>query len=238
MKIYNLEVQEVVSETPNIKSIFFNRPPDFQHKPGQFSWLEIPSIPNKKVPMAIASGTKEKNLLFTVKKWGLLSEKLVESMRRDSILVSEPLGTSIPLNLFSKNDIYAIAGGTGITPVRSLIHSIDKHVNVFYGVRTVNDFIYKNEIENWQINKTVEINPITNDSNLELGYVTSLLTQKTLNASGIYFICGPKNMMVLAIQKLLEFGISEKNIYASIEKIVDGNVVGPVLPIKDINYQN
>ena len=59
MKIYNLEVQEIITETPNTKSIIFNRPSDFQHKPGQFSWIKIPSIPNKKVPMAIASGSKE-----------------------------------------------------------------------------------------------------------------------------------------------------------------------------------
>ena len=234
--MYNLEVQKIVTETPNIKSIIFNRPSDFQHKPGQFSWLEIPSIPNQKVPMAIASGSKEGYLMFTIKKWGIISEKLVESIKRDTILISEPLGTSIPLNLFSNNEIYAIAGGTGITPIRSLIHSIDKQVNVFYGVRTIDDFIYKNEIGNWHIKKTVEINPVVNDSNIKLGYVTSLLSENTLKLSGIYFICGPKNMMDLAIQKLLEFGIPEKNIFASIEKIVYGNVIGPVLPVKDINY--
>lgn len=239
MKIYNLEVQEIITETPTIKSILFHRPSDFHHKPGQFSWLEIPSIPNKKVPMAIASGTKEKNLMFTVKKWGFLSEKLVESIKNDSILISEPLGTSIPLDLFSNSEfIFAIAGGTGITPIRSLIHSIDKRVTVFYGVRSMDDFVYKNEIENWHITKSVEINPVANDSNIKLGFVTSLLSPQTLNVSGIYFICGPKIMMELAIQKLLEFGIPEKNIFASIEKIVNGNVVGPVLPAKDIIYQN
>ena len=232
-----MEVQEVKTETQNIKSIIFNRPPDFQHKPGQFSWLEIPSIPNQKVPMAIASGTKEKNLIFTIKKFGLISEKLIESIKKDSILISEPLGTSIPLSIFSKNEIYAIAGGTGITPIRSLIYSIDNPVNVFYGVRTINDFIYKDEIKNWHIKKTVEINPIINDSEIKIGYVTSLLYLKNLKVSGIYFICGPKNMMNLAIKKLIELGIPENNIFASIEKIVDGNVIGPVLPIKDINYQ-
>ena len=238
MKIYNLEVQEIITETPNTKSIIFNRPSDFQHKPGQFSWLEIPSIPNKKVPMAIASGSKEENLMFTVKKWGTFSEKLVESKKDDIISISEPLGTSIPLSLFSNHDIYAIAGGTGITPIRSLIHSLDKEINVFYGVRTINDFIYKNEIVNWHIKKTVEIDSNTNDSKIKLGLVTSLLTQKELKSAGIYFICGPKIMMELTIQKLLEFGIPDKNIFASIEKIVDDKVIGPVLLAKDIDYQN
>ena len=154
-------------------------------------------------------------------------------------MISEPQGTSIPLNIFSNhNTVYAIAGGTGITPVRSLIHSLDKKIQVFYGVKTIDDFIYKNEIENWYIKKTVESNLNTTDSKIKLGYVTSLLTQEILNLLGIYFICGPKNMIDSAIQKLREIGIPEDNIYVSIEKIVDGTVIGPVLPLNAINYQN
>ena len=68
--------------------------------------------------------------------------------------------------------------------------------------------------------------------------MTSLLTKEILNLLGIYFICGPKNMIDSAIQKLREIGIPEDNIYVSIEKIVDGTVIGPVLPLNAINYQN
>lgn len=223
-------------EAPGIKTFTFDRPDTFQHQPGQYAWLRLEgSDPNHRVPIAIASGTLEPIIMFSIRAWGRLTQELFKLEVGDRVLVSGPQGNGFPT---SDLPVLAVAGGTGITPVRSLIHSLPSgkgQVKVYYGARTSNDFLYKEELEKWSVIRVVE-RPSDNEIH-PTGYVTNFLRQTFLGDlspnTALAFTCGPMPMMKAAIQVIQEKGFSAERIYVSLERLVNGEVVGPVLPASD-----
>lgn len=242
MKYFNLPIEDIITETSDTKTFILAKPRGFNHFPGQFSWLSLPSLtsssqPFPRTPMAIASGIHEKHLIFTFRSWGYLTDKLFTSRIGDEFTVSQPLGTSIPLDLFNTKRVICIGGGTGITPIRSLFLSInsDTPFKLFYGARTPFDIVYKNKLSEWNSSIIVERAENSPTWSGPLGFVTKLLTNDLFHKDNICYICGPFPMMQNVVSSLRKIGFQPENLYVSLEKLENDEVIGPVFPVSDPN---
>jgi 3-ketosteroid 9alpha-monooxygenase subunit B len=133
---YSLRIGEVIEETPDAKSIVFEVPPElietFRYRPGQFLTL--------RVPYRDAAAGSERHLLrcyslasspligepprVTVKRvaQGRVSNWICDTLKPgERVEVKPPAGHFTPKSL--DGDFLLLAGGSGITPVFSILRS-------------------------------------------------------------------------------------------------------------------
>lgn len=240
---FDVSIQKVINETSGIRTFVLKKPEDFNNSPGQFSWLTLPSlragVEFPKTPMAIGSGINEKELIFSFRNWGYLTAQFFELHEGDFLSISEPLGTALPMDLFETKKVLCIAGGTGIVPVRSFISSLNSNdmYKLFYGVRTPAELLYKDQLKKWNADIIVERTENDQNWNGPLGFVTKLITEDLIKTYQYCYVCGPLAMMQNAISELRKNGFDDENLYVSIEKIENNEVIGPVFPITDPNVE-
>jgi NAD(P)H-flavin reductase len=126
-------------------------------------------------------------------------------------------------------DLYFIAGGIGLPPLRSLINSVfDRReefgrIKILYGAKTPDELCFKDELKRWQKIDNAEV-LLTVDNPDEhwkgnVGVVTTLWDKTDMATSdGIAYVCGPPIMIRFVIMKLLQTGLKDTNIYVSLER--------------------
>jgi len=152
-----LRVAEVIEETHDSKSIVFSAPDEvraFAYKPGQFLTLRIPIAPQsiaRCYSLASAPGV-DGALKVTVKRVqdGLGSNWICDNLRAgDTLEVLPPAGVFCPVSL--DVDFLLFAGGSGITPVMSILksclHKGSGRVFLFYANRDERSVIFREELK-------------------------------------------------------------------------------------------
>ncbi len=128
---YDLTIKAIVNETKEAISIVFEQPQNkIQYKPGQFLTL-IATINGKEVRRAYSlcsSPFVDADLAVTVKRveQGLMSNWLPENLKPGAkIRIMEPMGQfTTEYDSKRKRHVIMFAGGSGITPMMSLIKSL------------------------------------------------------------------------------------------------------------------
>lgn len=153
-----LTVSAVVQETADAVSLVFEVPADrredFSYRPGQFLTLRIPSEQTGSVArcysLASSPHTGEPPKV-TVKRTadGYGSNWLCDNVTAgDSLEVLPPAGVFTPADLTEK--LVLFAGGSGITPVLSILesalHSGNREVVLIYGNRDENSVIFAEKL--------------------------------------------------------------------------------------------
>ncbi|HMT11278.1 MAG TPA: FAD/NAD(P)-binding protein, partial [Ignavibacteria bacterium] len=143
--------------------------------------------------------SKKSSLLHTIHKVGYVTNELSKLKRGDILGLRGPFGTSWPLEDAKGKDICIIVGGIGLAPLRPAIYHILKHRKQ-YGKIT----LYYRADSSWRGH---------------IGVVTSLMNYvKLLPERTRAMVCGPEIMMKYAVDELIKHGMSEKEIYVSLER--------------------
>ncbi|RDI60607.1 ferredoxin--NADP reductase [Nocardia pseudobrasiliensis] len=131
-RAHRIKVLDVIVETADAVSLVFDTPGDlaarFAYAPGQFLTVEVPSERTGSVARCYSLSSSphcEDRLTITVKRTrgGYASNWLCDNITAGSILtVLEPSGTFTPRSLH--RDVVLFAGGSGITPIMSIIKSV------------------------------------------------------------------------------------------------------------------
>jgi ferredoxin-NADP reductase len=155
-----LRVDEIVDETPLVKTFRLTRPEGgaipFDYLPGQYLSIEVtPDGKTAKRSYTIASSPAYRERVeLTVKReeHGLVSRYLHEALK-----VGDMLKASGPSGLFTftgteHDRIALIAAGVGITPVMSVVRYLtDTHwpgdIHLLLGFRNLDVFIFRRELE-------------------------------------------------------------------------------------------
>ncbi|MBK8710929.1 MAG: FAD-dependent oxidoreductase [Niastella sp.] len=215
---------------------------DFNFKPGQFVTLDLPidEKPNKRWrSYSIASwpgGNNEFELCIVLNEAGKGTPYLFnESGVGTEINYRGPVGVfTLPESL--DHDVFLICTGTGIAPFRSMIHHIinnkipHKNIYLVFGCRKYGDALYNDEIKalmqqdpNFFFYSVYSReDPQDHDEFVKFGYVHAqyealCIKQKeqsggTLNPAHFY-LCGWKNMVDEAKQRILALGYDKKAIH-------------------------
>ena len=134
------------------------------------------------------------------------------------VTVSEPLGVFTYEPLRDAKTIVAIAGGSGITPFRSLAKAIadgdeDGEMILLYGSRTLGDALFQEEFKALEGPKFKLVNVLSHETRegCESGFITAELIKKYAPA-GEYsiFLCGPQAMYAFADKQIEALGLRKK----------------------------
>ncbi len=216
---YILEVENIFLETHDTVKITFknlNNIP-FAFKPGQYVVVSD-YVENKLLSRcySICEDPLTGKLAVAVKrvKHGKFSNHLIDNLKAGyKLRISGPYGSFILPDIV-KAPVLLIAGGSGITPILSMLKTVlrtsNQQVTLLYGCRSAKDVIFEDEIK--ELEKVYK------------NRFAFLLSFKILNAEMQYqcikdisyntqcYICGPTPMMNASKVALGSIGISENQI--------------------------
>jgi ring-1,2-phenylacetyl-CoA epoxidase subunit PaaE len=247
-KYYELNVKNIVHETKDAVTIVFDQPAGgkIDYKSGQFLTLITP-VQGKEVRRAYSlcsAPTVDQDLAVTVKRVekGLMSNWLPDNLKIGSKLkVMEPMGQfTTEYNKSNKRHIIMFAGGSGITPMMSIIKSIltlepESIVSLLYCNRDIDSIIFKKELEKWETKYEGRLHVIHILDNAPMNWqgYSGLLNHDMLTKLfervpdwGIdkttYLMCGPEGMMKNVESLLDQRHISKEKIFK--ESFVQGTI--------------
>jgi len=236
-KYLSLKVREVVKETPDTVSIFFEQPEPFlEYKPGQYLTviLDIQGNEVRRSYSLCTSPFMDPHPGITVKRVtaGLVSNFLNEQIRPGkTIEIMKPMG-NFTCDFHSKNKKHyvMIAGGSGITPVMGILKSVlvnepNSKITLIYCNRSEEQIIFKNELEHLEDKYAGRLMVIHNLSNPSSGWpglkgrLDATKIKEILGSVNYpdldntqYFVCGPEGLMEIAINTLEKLGVDKKSI--------------------------
>lgn len=231
-------VDSVRRATPSARIVRVALEVEFPFVAGQAVLLG-PAESSERVPYSIASGPEEsaadRHLEFLIKvdaheRWG---SSVFPPLRRGARLsISGPAGTfTFPPDAPEHSYLF-IAGGTGIAPVRSMLHhalareqgelsradGIRRQISVLYSARTPQDFAYGPELR--RLARRGEISLVlaaTRESTPRWRgkrgrIVPGELALLVDDAATLCFVCGPASMVADVPLMLQELGIDRTRI--------------------------
>ncbi|WP_454781840.1 FAD/NAD(P)-binding protein [Legionella sp. WA2022007384] len=200
----------------------------FLFSPGQFNMLYLFGV--GEVAISIVSDPEKKDILtHTIRAIGRVTKALQKLQPGDRIGVRGPYGRGWPLEQTKGKDVVVLTGGLGCAPSVSIIEYILArreqygNLSILQGVKHSEDFIFRKQYAIWQKSPNTVIHVAADQAGPKwpwaIGYVTDMIDQLKLNPENtIVMMCGPEMMMNTAIKVLNQRGISEDNIYLSMER--------------------
>lgn len=235
---HRLTVKEVKKETPDCVSVLFDIPAElknnFQFSQGQsLTMRAIINGEEVRRTYSICSSPLDNQLKVAIKKveGGLFSGFANQHLQKGDLLdVMQPVGKFYtPLDPAQTKQYMAIAAGSGITPVLSLIKTTlatepGSSFTLVYGNKTRGSIIFFEELEalkNKYMNRFTLVHILSRektDTAVNFGRITGeklaeLNKQVNYTLTDEFFICGPEEM-IFGVKEFLEHkGIDKKKIH-------------------------
>ena len=219
-RFHTLKVKDIKRETSEAVSVAFEIPaqqqPEYQFKQGQYITLKL-NINGEEIrrSYSICSSPYDKELRVAVKE--VIGGKASTFINRElkigaNMEVMTPMGSFYSvLSGANKKKYVLFAGGSGITPMMSIIKSVlyvekQSNITLIYANKNEVSTIFKNELDALSLSnpnlKVVYVfdQPQTKISDLQTGIITPDKALSLIeNYGGVnadeYFICGPGVMM-------------------------------------------
>jgi ring-1,2-phenylacetyl-CoA epoxidase subunit PaaE len=240
-KFHTLKVSDIRRETADAVSVAFEIPaalqPEYLYKHGQYITLKL-TVNGEEIRRSYSVCTSpyyENELRVAVKevKDGRGSTLINRSLKKgDAVEVMTPMGNfTSPLSGNAKKHYVLFAGGSGITPIMSILKSVlhvekQSTITLFYANRDEDSVIFSSEV-----NKIAEANasrlkvvkiydaPKNSTDDLHKGLMTVdkvkalLLKHESIDKVSEIFICGPGPMMENIKNALTEIKVPSEKIH-------------------------
>lgn len=231
--LYKPQISEIVEAKmlTDLEKFFRIRLPEGKelgHTPGQFVQVSLFGV--GEAPISVCSSPTQKGYFeLTIRKVGMLTEKLHELEAGDKVGIRGPYGRGFDVEGFKGKDILIIGGGIGIVPLRSLINYIIDNRNdygrliILYGAKSPSELLYQDELKMWEEREDIEYHVTVDraDENWEgnVGVITTLIPPLELDLDNtIAAVVGPPVMYKFVVLALKGKRFPEKNIYMSLER--------------------
>jgi NAD(P)H-flavin reductase len=231
MLTHPVTIRKLIWETDNTFTLTLDMNGAFENfsfMPGQFNMLYVFGI--GEAALSISSDPAKPNILqHTIHRIGTITTALAQRKKGDVIGVRGPFGSSWPLGAAKGKDVCIVTGGIGLAPLRPVIYSLLRtredygRIVILYGGRSPLDLLYRVELEKWDDEKNVEVLVTVDRGDTSwkgnVGVVTTLLHYIKLDARNtVAYVCGPEIMMKYTIEELERRGLSQHQIYLSMER--------------------
>lgn len=238
-KFHSLAIKEITKETPEAYSLSFEIPSalekSFAFISGQYITVKC-TVNGKEIRRcySISSVPAEKAAIQIIVKsvpGGVFSNHVAENLKAGGILeISEPEGKFCyePAGSHSRT-LAAVAAGSGITPVFSIISSVltasDDRIILFYGNRSVEETIFHKEIAQLagEFSERFTVVPFYTRENIpgsHSGRIDQKVIAATLQENAWHFskidqiyLCGPDDLIRSTTETLLALPVPEENIF-------------------------
>lgn len=228
-----LKVSKIVEHSADVKTYYLEA--DSSKGTNALAWfsagqylsisLEIGSMKLSR-PYSLSSSPREAlagHYMLTIKRvaGGLASTYILDNWNVGTeVTASEPLGTFTYEPLRDAKTVIGIAGGSGITPFRSLAKAIadgdeDAEMILLYGSRTLEDAVFQEEFKALENScskfKLVNVLSHQEKEGCENGFITAELIKKYA-PQGDYslFLCGPQAMYNFVDKEIATLGLRRK----------------------------
>ena len=224
--LLTLAIREVLPATPRarIVRIELGGAP-FDYAAGQAILVGVPGGPKR--PYSVAASPEEARregyleLLVGVDANGTPGPHL--PLERGRVLdVNGPLGTFTFPAAPAERQFVFIAGGTGIAPLRAMLHHAlaipHNKIGLLYSARTPDEFAYENELRALARNGRIELRQTVTRTVSDLwsgprGRIGRAELQPLVhNPATLCFICGPPALVAEMLDLLAELGIERSRI--------------------------
>jgi ring-1,2-phenylacetyl-CoA epoxidase subunit PaaE len=239
-KFHPLKVADIRRETADSVSVAFEIPSAFQHEyqytQGQYVTIKM-DINGEEVRRSYSlcsSPLADADFRIAAKKVkdGRMSVALNDHLKVGDVLeVMTPMGNFYNINSTSNKNIVLFAGGSGITPMLSIIKTILKQdttctITLFYGNQNEASTIFKSELDAIQQENPTKFkliyiydeapanHPILYTGLISKEKVMALVENHVgLNLDNEFFICGPTPMMKNVEESLQSLKINKEKIH-------------------------
>lgn len=221
---YQFYISEIIRENYNTISVYISGKnlQKFQIYPGQFMILRFfaKGIWWQAHPFSLSFVPDGKRLRVTIKELGDFTRQVANLKINTKILIDGPYG--IFTEFFSVSPkILMIAGGIGITPIRSLFEQMTRHkkdVVLIYSTKTEKDIVFKAELNNIITGTKTKITHLVTDDPNYPGEKGTLDKEKIRQlvpdvANREIFLCGPPAMTTALIAILKELGVAQSHLH-------------------------
>ena len=232
-KVQYLKVAKIIDRGSDAKSYYLE--PNAEKGTTSLAWFSAGqylsidlTIGNMKLtrPYSLASSPREAlagQYMLSIKRveGGLASQFILDNWHVGTeVTASEPLGVFTYEPLRDAKTIIGVAGGSGITPFRSLAKAIadgdeDAEMILLYGSRTMADAIFQEEFKELEqtCGKFKLVNVLSHETQdgCEQGFITAELIKKYA-PDGDYsiFLCGPQAMYNFVDKEIETLGLRRK----------------------------
>ena len=227
-----IKISKIIPETSETTSIYFE-PKDknfYDYLPGQHINLRI-NVEGKtydRIFSLSSSPIVDSFLRITVKQNSIVTYHLRNTAKvGDEVKALYPWGQfNVWLNPNQNNNYLMIAGGSGITPIYSMIRSIlakekSSRVTLLYANKSKEDAIFAQEIEKLSLEnqRFTDVDFISGQKRLDRDTLAQYL-QNQINPE--IYICGPARFKESVKKYLKDLGISKRQLHE--EDFADGHI--------------
>lgn len=226
-----LRVKRVVRETADAVSLVLDVPEQssrrFRYQAGQFLTLRVNLAgQDYRRCYSMSSAPAEDELRITIKRdpGGLVSNWINDTAAEgDELLAAPPEGRFVLRgDLSGATDVVAFAGGSGITPIMSLVRAAvdepDRRVRLFYANRAHDSVIFADPLDRLVAEHGDRV-VLHKHFDEDVGVVTPAAIESFIAAGGSsldnahYYVCGPTPFMDTVERALLATGVKESRLH-------------------------
>jgi ferredoxin-NADP reductase len=221
-----LRVKRIVQETHDTKSFVFEVPPDlrdaFAYEAGQFCTFRVPLGDDELLRCYSMSSSPDvdEELTLTVKR---VAGGRVSNWLLDEVTEGDELALTLPAGVFTLREhptpIVAFAGGSGITPVISVVKSAlattDRRVRLLYANRDAESVIFRAELDAL-VARHVDRLEVVHHLDTEQGFVHSDLVRDFVGGDHLaadFYLCGPAPFMDVIEDVLEVAGVAPEQVF-------------------------
>ena len=221
-------LEEVIEETPTIKTFVLAPETPIPFRSGQFMQLTYPGL--GEAPFTPSSSPEHpERIEITVLRTGEVTEALHEAAVGMTLGLRGPYGKGYPVDKLHGKEVLLVGGGVGLAPLRALMYALFdqldrvKRVSIKYGARSPEELLYRRSYDEWRslggVDFTETIDVEAPGWSGRVGLVTTLLEDLDIDIDNAYVVsCGPGIMLRFVTLRCLDLGFPPSRIYLSMNR--------------------
>ncbi len=203
------------------------RQTQFDIQPGQFNMIYLPGI--GEVPISVSARPGEgPGISHTIRFVGRVTQAIGNLGPGAVVGLRGPYGRGWPMEAARGRDVLLVAGGLGLAPLRPVVKSLlvnrDQYgrLSLLYGARHPADLLYVAEYPEWErhgMEVLITVDHADATWNGRVGVVPILFNRLKLDPERtLVMTCGPEILMRFTVTEALNRGVSEGDVYYSMER--------------------
>lgn len=200
----------------------------YSFAPGQFNMLWLPGV--GEIPISIVSDPEDEHMYnHTIRGVGRVSNGLRTLRQGDRLGVRGPYGRGWPMQEAVGRDVVIATGGLGCAPAVSVINYVVRRREQFgrliimQGIKHSNDLIWRSSYEQWAELPDTQVLLAAGESGPQWpwaqGNIMVLIDRADFDPENCTaMLCGPQGMMVAVTDHLMARGVSDDDIWLSMER--------------------